>query len=155
LFSIITNLLHFGMFTCTVRAGSGSAILLPFSNRGHPFAKVGPTPFMREWSSVKAAVWPVPAATGESATDRSRASAVIIDFAQARKSRHAPRIREEASNERQRRIALTDVVAIVYALMATAFYPALAWFLSIPEDLSKPDCEFSKRDGAGREVHGA
>jgi hypothetical protein len=129
LFSIITNRLDFGMVTSTVRAGSGSAILLPFSNRGHPFAEVRPTPFKREWSSVKAAVWPVPAAIGESTTDQSRPSAVIINFAQARKSRHAPRIREEASNERQRRLALTDVVAIVYALMATAFYPALAWFL--------------------------
>ena len=129
MFSIITNLLHFGMVTSTVPAGSGSAILQPFSNRGPPFAKVGPTPFKREWCSVKAAVWPVPAATGESATDRSRPSAVIIDIAQARKSRHARRIREEASNERQRRLALTDVVAIVYVLVATAFYPALAWFL--------------------------
>jgi hypothetical protein len=25
--------------------------------------------------------------------------------------------------------ATTDLAAIVYALMATAFYPALAWFL--------------------------
>jgi hypothetical protein len=129
LFSIITNRLHFGMVTSTVRAGWDSVILPPFSNCGHPFAKVRPTPFKREWSSVKAAVWPMPAATGESVTDQSSPSAVIIDFAQARKSRNAPRIREEVSNERQRRLALTDVVAIVYALMATAFYPALAWFL--------------------------
>jgi hypothetical protein len=129
LFSIITNLLHFGMVTSTVRAGSGSAILPPFSNCGHPFAKVRPTPFKREWSSMKAAVWPMPAATGESLTDQSRPSAVIIDFAQARKSRHAPPIREEASNEGQWRLALTDVVAVVYVLIATAFYPALAWFL--------------------------
>jgi hypothetical protein len=88
--------------TSPARAGSGSAILLPFGNRGHQFAKIRPTPF-KQWSSAKAAAWPVPAATGGSATDRSRPSALIIDFAQARRSARPPRIREEASNERQLR----------------------------------------------------
>jgi hypothetical protein len=92
-------------------------------------AKIGPAALTNEWSSAKAAIRPVPAATGESATDRSTPSAVIIDFAQARRSRHAARVGEESSNENQNGPTLTDWAVFGCALMATAFYPALAWFV--------------------------
>ena len=35
-----------------VRAGSGSAILLPFSNRARQRAEIRPTPFNSEWSAA-------------------------------------------------------------------------------------------------------
>jgi hypothetical protein len=92
-------------------------------------AKIGSAPLMSEWSSVKAATRPVPAATRESAIDWSTPSAVIIDFAQARRSRHAARVGEESPNEIQYSPTLTDWVVFGCALMATAFYPALAWFV--------------------------
>jgi hypothetical protein len=71
----------------------------------------------------------MPAAIGKPVTDRSRLSGVIIDFPHARRSRHAVRVREEASNDKQTGFRLVDVAVIIYALMATAFYPALGWFL--------------------------
>jgi hypothetical protein len=115
--------------TSTVRAGSGSTILVPFSNRGHRLAKIQATPFTSEWPSAKAAMRPVPATAAGSATDRSRPSSVVIDFVHAPRSGHAARIREESSNENQTSLTLADLAVIIYALMATAFYPALAWFL--------------------------
>jgi hypothetical protein len=116
--------------TSTVRARSGSTILVPFSNRGHRVAKIQATPFASEWPSAKAAMRrPVPATTGGSATDRSRPSGVVIDFVHAPRSGHAARIREESSNKTQTSLTLADLAVIICALMATAFYPALAWFL--------------------------
>jgi hypothetical protein len=116
--------------TSIVRAASGSAVLVPFSNRGHRLAKIGPASLTSEWSTARAAMRPVPAATGESAADQSTTSGVIIDFAQARRSGGAARIREELSNENPNGLALADLAVIVYVAMATAFYPALAWFLT-------------------------
>jgi len=72
----------------------------------------------------------VPAATGESAADRSTTSGVIIDFAQACRSRGATRIRAEPSNESPNSIALASLAVIVYVATAAAFYPALTWFLT-------------------------
>jgi hypothetical protein len=115
--------------TSVVRAGSSSAILLPFNSRSRQRAEIGPNPFTGERSSAKPAIRPVPVATGESASDRPRPSAVIIGFAQARTNRHAARIREEPSSEDPRILTLANLVAIIYALLATAFYPAMAWFL--------------------------
>jgi len=91
-------------------------------------AKIGPAPLTSERSLAKAAIRPVPTARGESAADRSSPSAVIIDFAQARGSRQAARV-EESSNENQDGLTLKDWVVFSYALVATAFYPVLAWFL--------------------------
>jgi len=116
--------------TSAVRAGSSSAILLPFNSRSRQCAQIGPHPFTRERSSVEAATRPVPVATGESVSDRPRPSAVIIDFAQARRSRHAARIGGEPSSENPRSLTLANLVAVIYALVATAFYPAMAWFLT-------------------------
>ena len=93
-------------------------------------AKIGAAPLTSEWSSVTAAIRPVPAATGESAIDRSAPSAVIIDFARARSSSHAARVGEESSNENHNGLTLTDWAAIGYVFVATAFYPALAWFFT-------------------------
>jgi hypothetical protein len=115
--------------TSVVRAGSSSAILVPFSSRSRQRAEIGPNPFTCERSSAEAAIRPVPVATGEAASGRPRPSAVIIDFAQARRSRHTARIREEPSSENPRSLTLANLVAIIYALVATAFYPAMAWFL--------------------------
>jgi hypothetical protein len=115
--------------TSTARAASGSTVLVPFSYRGRRPAKVGPAPLTSEWSSAKAAIRPVPAATGKFAADRFAPSGIIIDFAQVRRSGHAARIREERSNENQNSLTLADLAAIVYVTMATALYPALVWFL--------------------------
>jgi hypothetical protein len=115
--------------TSTLRARSGSPILVPFSNRGHRLAKIQATPLTSEWPSAKAAMRPVPPRTGASATDRSRPSSVVIDFVPAPRSGHAARTREESSNENQTSLTLANLAVIIYALMATAFYPALAWFL--------------------------
>jgi len=92
-------------------------------------AKIGSARLTNEWSSAKAAIRPVPAATRESAIDRSTPSAVIIDFAQARRSSQAARLGEESSNEIQYSPTLTDWAVFGCALMATAFYPVLAWFV--------------------------
>ena len=109
-----------------VRAGSGSAILLPFSNRGRQRAEIRPTPFNSEWSGAKAAIRPVPAVTEEISTERLRPSGVIIDFAKACGIGHAPLFRNESSNES---LTIMDSVAIILIFMAAAFYPALAWLL--------------------------
>jgi hypothetical protein len=93
-----------------------------------------------EWSSAKAAMRPVPATAGGSASDRRRPSGVVIEFVHSRRSdhrtghagphpAHAARIREDSSNENQTSLTLVDLAAIIYALMASAFYPALVWFL--------------------------
>ncbi len=92
-------------------------------------AKIGPAPLTSERSLAKSALWPVPTATGESAADWSSQSAVIIDFAQARRSRQAAGVGEVPSNENQDGLTLKDWAVISYALVATAFYPVLAWFL--------------------------
>jgi hypothetical protein len=86
-------------------------------------------PLTSEWSTARAAIRPPQAATGEAATGRSTASGVIINFAHARKSGRAARIREESSDENRNRVTLADLAVIIYVTMATAFYPALAWLL--------------------------
>jgi hypothetical protein len=110
-----------------VPAGSGSAVLVPFSKRGHRPAKAPSAPLTSEWPSTRAVVRPVLA--GEFAADKSTASGVTIDFAQARKNGSAARIREGSSNENGNRLTLADLAVIAYVTMATAFYPALAWLL--------------------------
>jgi hypothetical protein len=115
--------------TATVPAGSGSTVLVPFNRRSHRLAKLVSAPFTSEWLSTRAAARPVLAATGEFATDKSTASGVTIDSGQVRKNGSAARIREEASNENNNRLTLTDLAVIVYVTMATVFYPALAWLL--------------------------
>ena len=115
--------------TSAVRAGSGSAILLPFSNRGRRRAEIRPTPFNSEWSGAKAAIRPVPAVTEEISTERLRPSGVIIDFAKACGISHAPLFRNESSNESQGSLTIMDSVAIIFIIMTMAFYPALAWLL--------------------------
>jgi hypothetical protein len=92
-------------------------------------AKIGLAPLTSEWSSARVATRPVPAAIGESASVRSAQSAVIIDFARARSSSHAARVGAESSNENQNSLTLMDWAVIGYAFVATAFYPALAWFV--------------------------
>jgi hypothetical protein len=114
--------------TSAVRAGSSSAILLPFDTPSRQRAEIGPHPFTRERSVAKAATRPVPVATGESVSVQSP-SAVIIDFAQARRSRHAARIYEEPSSGNAGSLTVGSLVAMIYALAATAFYPAMAWLL--------------------------
>jgi hypothetical protein len=116
--------------TSGVRAASGSALVVPFGNRGHRLAKIGPAPLTSEWSTARAAIRPVPGATEESAADLSTTTGVVIDFAQARRSGGAAPIREGSSNEGRNSPALADLAVIVYVAMATAFYPALAWFLT-------------------------
>jgi hypothetical protein len=88
-----------------------------------------PTPFNSEWYAAKAAIRPVTAVTEELSTGRLRPSGVIIDFAKACGSSHAPLFREESSNESQGSLTIMDSVAIIFIFMATAFYPALAWLL--------------------------
>ncbi len=92
-------------------------------------AKIGPPRLTNEWSSAKAAIRPMPAATGESAIDWSTPSAVIIDFAQARRISHAARVGGKSPNENQNGLTLTDWAVFGYMLLTTAFYPALVWFL--------------------------
>lgn len=118
--------------TSTVEAGSGSRVLVPFGNRGHQLAKIGPAALRSEWSSAKAAMRPLPAATGESATGRPTPSAIVIDFARARRSGRAVPIPEASSHESRNRLTLADVALIVYVTIATGFYPALAWLLIRP-----------------------
>src|ERR1700722_2021472 len=69
-------------------------------------AKIGPAPLTSALSLAKAAMRPLPTASGDSAADRLTQSAVIIDFAQARRSRHAARVGEESSNENQDSLTL-------------------------------------------------
>jgi hypothetical protein len=115
--------------TATVPADSGSVVLVPFTKCGHRLAKTAHAPLTSEWSAAKAAIRPPQVATGETATGWSTASGVIIDFARARKSGRAPRIREESSSENRKGITLADLAVIIYVTMAMAFYPALAWLL--------------------------
>jgi hypothetical protein len=112
-----------------VRAGSRSATLLPISNRGRQRAEIRPAPFNSEWSAVKAPIRPVPAGTEEISANRLRPSGVIIDFAKACGISHAPLFRNESSNESQGSLTIMDSVATIFIIMATAFYPALAWLL--------------------------
>src|SRR5579864_2307138 len=105
------------------RPGSNSAIVLPLSSRSHQHAEIGPHPSTGEPSPVRAAIRPVPVAAGESVSDRPRPSAVIIDFALAPRSRQAVRIPEEPSSENPISLTLANLVAIIYALGAMAFYP--------------------------------
>ncbi len=91
-------------------------------------AQIVPAPLASEGRAAKAAIRLVPAAIPEPATARSTASAVIIDFAKARRSGHAARVGDAASNENQDSLTLTDWAVFAYALMATTFYPLLAWF---------------------------
>jgi hypothetical protein len=69
---------------------------------------------------------PAPAAARDIVTDRPRPGNVIIQFADARRSREK-RISEQSSKDSQTTITLVDLAALVCSLMATAFYPALAW----------------------------
>jgi hypothetical protein len=115
--------------TTRVRGATGSVVVVPFGNRGHRLVKIGPAPLTRGWSTARAAIRPVPAATGDSAADRSIISGVIVDFAKARRSSGAALIRAESSNERPNSLALADLGVIVYVAMATAFYPLLSWLL--------------------------
>jgi hypothetical protein len=87
--------------TSTARAGSGSTVLVPFGNRCRQPAKIGPAALTSGRSSANAAIRPERAATAEPAADRSPPGAVIIDFAQARRSGRAARVPEEALDERQ------------------------------------------------------
>jgi hypothetical protein len=112
-----------------VRAGSRSAMLLPFSNRGRQRAEIRPAPFNSKWSAAKAAIRPVPAVTEEISANRLRPSGVIIDFAKACGISHASLFRNESSNESQGSLTIMDSMAIIFIIMATAFYPALAWLL--------------------------
>jgi hypothetical protein len=77
---------------------------------------------LRQWGAA-------PAAARDIVTDRSRPGTIIIDFADALRSGRAKRIREQSSKDNQTGFTLMDLAALVYALMAVAFYPALAWFL--------------------------
>jgi len=108
--------------------GIPSATVLPFSNSGHR-SRIGSIPFKSEWSSAKPAIRLAPAAARDIFTDSPRPGPVIVDFADARKSGRAKRIRQQSSNNSQAGITLVDLAALVYVVMAAAFYPALAWFL--------------------------
>jgi hypothetical protein len=118
--------------TVRVPAGSGSVTGVPFTKPGHRLAKMTHAPLAGEWPTGRAAIRSPQAATGEAPTGRSTASGVIIDFAHARKSGWASRIREDSSNENRNGVTLADLAVIIYVAMATAFYPALAWFLLRP-----------------------
>jgi hypothetical protein len=108
--------------------GTPSAIVLPFSNCGHP-CRIRPVPFKSEQPSARPARRQAPAAARDIVPDRPRPGAVIIVFADARSNGGAKRNRERSSNDNQTAITLLDLAPLAYVLMAAAFYPALAWFL--------------------------
>ena len=118
--------------TSTARADSDATVLVPFGNRCRQPAKIGPAARANERSSANAAIRPVRAATAEPAADRSPAGAVIIDFAQARRSGRAARVPEQALDQKQHSSTLAEMAVIAYLTAATGFYPALAWLLIRP-----------------------
>ena len=78
------------------------------------------SPFAGEWRPAK------PTPVGRSL---GAGSATILNFESARNGGSGTQVREALSNETQGSLSLIDFVAIAYALLATAFYPAMAWLL--------------------------
>ena len=104
-------------------------IVLPFSNHRHRRGNRS-TSFRKEGSSANLTMR-LPSATAcDVVINRSTSRSVIIHFAEARRSRGAKRTRGHLSNDNQIVITLADMAALVYSLMAVAFYPALVWFLT-------------------------
>jgi hypothetical protein len=80
--------------------------------------------------SSKAAM-PSSAATEGGTRGSCRPKCVIIEFAHADRSCHAAKGHKYRSNENETGLTVADYAAIVYVVMSTAFYPALAYlFLS-------------------------
>jgi hypothetical protein len=80
------------------------------------------------FSESETAVKPSLIASVEPAADRSGSTNAVIDLAPAHRSNRVPRMRE-LSTEKQTRLTAMHWTAIIYALLATAFYPGVAWLL--------------------------
>ena len=104
-----------------------SANVVPFNNRGRPFAKFGPITSTR---SSKTAMPPPSTATEGSISGWYGPKGVIIDFAHADRGGHATKVHKYWSNENETCLTVTDYAAIAYVVMTVAFYPALAWLFS-------------------------
>jgi hypothetical protein len=107
------------------QAAPSSANVVPFNNRGRLRAKFEPITSGRS----SKAVMPSSAATEGGTSGSCRPKGIIIEFAHADRGGHAAKGHKYRSNEDETGLTVADYAAIAYAVMSTAFYPALAYLL--------------------------